>query len=315
MNAKKLLALLLTLVMATAVLTACGAAMKNESAVADGYYYDEAPMAAPMEEAVLEEEYVSDASGISSTSENTPALPADQKIITTLNITAQTENMDPLLEKINGKIAQLGGYMESQEVYNGSSYDKAYRYRYAYLTIRIPADQMDSFVELVKENANVVRQNISTENVTLTYVGVQSRITALETERERLMELLAKAENMEDLLMIESRLTDVQAELEEYTSRLRVLDNKINYSTIHLDLEEVKEVTPVEDEPKTVWQRIGSGLGRNLKNLGNGLVDFFVWIIISLPFLIPIAAAVVVPIVLVRRKKKKKAAEAKKEDK
>ena len=311
MNAKKLLALLLTFVMAAVLLTACGASeMANDAYYEKDWVVEEAPM----EAAPMEEEYSFSASGISSTAENTPALPEDQKIITTLNITAQTENMDPLLEKINGKIAQLGGYMESQEVYNGSSYDKAYRYRYAYLTIRIPADQMDSFVELVKENANVVRQNISTENVTLTYVGVQSRITALETERERLLELLAKAENMEDLLMIEARLTEVQAELEEYTSRLRVLDNKINYSTIHLDLEEVTEITPVEDEPATVWERIGSGLGRNLKNLGNGLVDFFVWIIISLPFLIPIAAAVVVPIVLVRRKKKKKAAE-KKEDK
>jgi len=302
MNIKKLLALLLAFVMAAALLTACGA----ESAD-NGYYKTEEAMPeaeAPMEEAWVEEEYVSDESGISSASGNTPALPEGQKIITTLNITAQTEDMDPLLESINAKITQLGGYMEAQEIYNGSSYDN-YRYRNAYLTIRIPAKDLDSFVALVEENANVVRQSTSTENVTLTYVGVQSRITALETEQARLLELLAKAENMEDLLLIESRLTEVQAELEEYTSRLRVLDNKIGYSTIHLDLEEVKEYTPVEEEPETVWQRIGKGLSRNIKNIGKGFVNFFVWLVVALPYLVIIGGIAAVVIIIIKKTNKK----------
>lgn len=300
MNVKKLLALLLALVMVAVSLAACGAAYEN-TAADDGYYDYEMPM----EEAVVEEDMSFDEAGLSSTTDNTPALPENQKIITTMNLDAQTEDMDPLLEKINAKITQLGGYLESQEIYNGSTYD-SYSYRYAYLTIRIPADQLNDFVALVKEQSNVVSQNISTENVTLSYVAIESRIKALETEQTRLLELLAKAENMEDLLMIESRLTEVRGDLEQYTSQLRVMDNRINYSTIHLDLEEVKEYTPVEEEPKTVWERIGSGLSKNLKSLGNGLVNFFVWIVVSLPFLLPLAAIVVVTILLIRRNSKKK---------
>ena len=305
MNGKKLLALLLVFAMAAALLTACGAASEPMAMDgANGAYITEA-MEAPMEE-VVEEEYFSEESGISSASGNTPALPEGQKIITTMDITAQTEDMDPLLENINAKIAQLGGYMEAQEIYNGSSYEN-YRYRNAYLTIRIPAKDLDSFVAMVEENANVVRQSTSTENVTLTYVGVQSRIEALETEQERLLELLAKAENMEDLLLIESRLTEVQAELEEYTSRLRVLDNKIDYSTIHLDLEEVKEYTPVEEEPETVWQRIGKGLSKNIKNIGKGFVNFFVWLVVALPYLVIVGVIAFAVIWVIRKASKKKA--------
>ena len=301
MNGKKLLALILALTMVAAFLTACGASADN------GYTKGEvmeAPMeAAPMEDAWIED-YVSEESGISSASGEAPAIPEGQKIITTMNISAQTEDMDPLLEQINGKITQLGGYMEAQEIYNGSSYDN-YRYRNAYLTIRVPATQLQNFVEMVKENANVVRQSTSTENVTLTYVGIQSRITALETEQARLLELLAQAENMEDLLLIEARLTEVQSELENYTSQKRVLDNKIDYSTIYLDLEEVKEYTPVQDEPETVWQRIGSGLGRNIKNIGKGFVNFFVWLIVALPYLVIIGVIAVVVIFVIKKAKKK----------
>ena len=305
MKVKKLIALLLALAMTAALFTACGASEALKDNFVGGYLEEAAPEAAPMEEAWAED-YITDESGITSASGSAPAVPEGQKIITTLNLYAQTENMDPLLEQINGKIAQLGGYMEAQEIYNGSTYDN-YRYRNAYLTIRIPADQLDSFVAMVKEEANVVRQSTSTENVTLTYVGIESRITALETERDRLLELLEQAENMEDLLLIEARLTEVQAELENYTSQKRVLDNKIDYSTIYLDLEEVKEYTSIEKEPETFWQRIGNGLTRNLKNIGEGFVDFVVWLIVAVPYLLILGVIAFVVIVIIKKAKKKKA--------
>ncbi len=294
MNAKKLLALLLALVMTAAILTACGAKSEAYDMAAQ-----EAPAEAWSEEGFLDEE-------LTSVSDSTSVVvPENQKIITTLHLDAQTEDMDPLLENINAKIAQVGGYLESQEIYNGSS-ENAYRYRYANLTIRVPADQLKDFVALVEEQANVISQNTSTENVTLTYVGIESRITALETEQARLLELLAAAENMEDLLLIEARLTEVQSELEQYTSQLRVLDNKINYSTVHLNLEEVKEYTPVEEEPDTVWERIGKGLRQNLKDIGEGFVDFFVWLIVALPYLVIIGGiATVVILIIVKAGKKR----------
>ena len=57
---------------------------------------------------------------------------------------------------------------------------------------------------MVSEIGNVTQKNESVEDVTLQYVDVESRKKALETEQERLMELLSSAENMEDLLAIES---------------------------------------------------------------------------------------------------------------
>jgi hypothetical protein len=78
------------------------------------------------------------------------------------------------------------------------------------------------------------------------------------------LELLAKAEDMKDLLMIEERLTNVRAELEEVTSQLRVFDNKVDYGTVQLNITEVQVYTVVEDE--TIWQRIGTGLKENWKS-------------------------------------------------
>ena len=65
---------------------------------------------------------------------------------------------------------------------------------------------------MVSEIGNVTQKNESVEDVTLQYVDVESRKKALETEQERLMELLSSAENMEDLLAIESKLSEVRYE-------------------------------------------------------------------------------------------------------
>lgn len=297
MKMKKLLALVLALMMTVSLLAGCG------SNAADMMY--DAPAAeAPVEDYVSESFYDTN-KGLTSTDSSQAPLPEDQKIITTVYMDAETEDMNALLEKINAKVAELGGYMEAQDIYNGSSYS-SYRSRHANLTVRIPAAKLNGFVEHVSSYANIISQNTSTENVTLSYIATESRITALETEQDRLLELLAKAENMEEILIIESRLTEVRTELEQVTSVLRSYDNRINYSTIHLGIAEVIEYTEVEEEPETFWDRISKGFVKSLKNVGDGIMNFVVFLVVALPYLAPFVVIAVVIILLIKRPWKKK---------
>ena len=208
-----------------------------------------------------------------------------------------------LLVQLQAQISASNGYIESQDLYNGSSYSN-YRNRNANLTIRIPADKLDGFVVQLKDASNVVNYSESQEDVTLTYVSTESRIRALETEQERLLELLSQAENMSDLLEIEARLTDVRYELESVTSQLLVLANKVDYATINLYISQVKEYTEVDEQ--TVWQRISNGFKENLKDIGEGAVDFFVWLVTYSPQLVLSAAVIAGGSVLLRRVKAKK---------
>lgn len=296
MKIKRNLIVLFVVLFAVGLLAGCGASSKYNDTAAD------APAAAePMESPIMDME----SSLSSSTNAEQSALPENEKIITTLYLDAQTEDMDAILDTVNAKIAELGGYMEAQEIYNGSAY-ASYRYRHAYLTIRIPSDKLTGFVEHVSANANIVSENTTTENITLSYVAVESRIAALELERDRLMALMEQAEDMEDLLLIEARLTEVLSELEEVTAQLRLYDNKVNYSTVHLNIEEVKEYTQVEEEPETVWERIASGFTKSLKNVGNGFVNFFVFVVSKLPYLLLIGVVVAVVFFVIRGSKRRK---------
>jgi hypothetical protein len=237
----------------------------------------------------------------SSTATNTKT--TEQKLVRKVWITAETDDLDTLLSNIDGRIGALEGYVESREVYNGSQYASR-RNRNANLVIRIPAARLDEFVSGVTASANVVSANETVENITLTYADTDSRRKALEVEQTRLLELLAQASSMEDILKIEERLTQVRTELEEVTSRLRVYDNMVDYATVTLTISEVREYT-VTEEPETVGQRIGAGLKNTFKTIGNFLVELFIFLVVGSPYLVILAGVIVLVVVLKKRKGRK----------
>ena len=228
---------------------------------------------------------------------------SDQKLITTVEINAETEDLDALMPQLSEHIAELGGYVEFQNTYYGSAYS-SYRHRSANMTIRIPADKLSDFLLHVEGASNVISKQQSQDNVTLQYVDTESRVAALEAERDRLMELLEQAGDLSDLLKIEERLTDVLYDLESTTAQLRSLDNQVSYATVNLYIDEVKILT--ETQEQTVWQRIGSGFGENLRNIGDDIVNFFVWLVTYSPQLIIIGGVIWLITRIVRRTIKKR---------
>ena len=298
---KKWMSLTLATMMALTLLSGCGGSSMS------------ADKAAPREEMAVESPaapQMSIAGGGADMMTDAAVADTEQKLIKTVRMNVETEDLEALLPQINEKISALGGYVEEQELYNGSNYS-SYRSRSASLKIRIPAEDLSGFVENIKGVSNVVNYNETTENVTLTYVATESRMKALEVEQERLLELLSKAENMSDLLEIEARLTDVRYELENVTSQLRVLSNRVDYATVHLSVSQVRVYT--ETEPQTVWQRIGSGFKENLHDMGEDLTDFFVWVVTYSPQLILWAVILTVAAKVLKKKIAKKKA-AKKEN-
>ena len=292
MKQRRILTLLLTLAMLL-TLTACGAGSKNMAmdSMADAPAAEMAPA-----------DSLTSANGAGSS-----ALPENRKWIITVDMSVETDDLDTMLSSLDEHILSLNGYVENQNIYNGSSHSSR-RYRSAQLTVRIPAEDVDRFTEQVSGICNVVNTGTNKQDVTLTYVDIESRKAALEAEEKRLMELMEQAESLSDLLEIEARLTDVHYQLESAASQLRTYDNQIDYATIYLHIEEVLEYTPVAE--KTVWQRITDGFGDSLEDLGDSLVDLFVGFVVASPFLLVYGGIALVIFIIVRKIWKKRAAKS-----
>ncbi len=271
-----------------------------------GYKAEEAPA----DEAVAEEtDY--EAEGAEAKAPEVSEDPrADRKLITTMYLSAETEYFDELMGNLEKQIAGMGGYIESSEQWNGKSdyYGNRIENRNASLTVRVPADKLGSFLTMMEENSNITSKSTSVEDVTLAYVDLESRKKALLTEQDRLLELMDMAETVEDLIAIEDKLADVRYELESMESQLRTYDNKINYSTVYLHVQEVERLTPPE-EP-TTWGRIKNGFSKNLYGLGMDIENLFISIVIYIPYilawLVVIAVVLLILFALVKREKKKK---------
>ena len=225
-----------------------------------------------------------------------------RKLIRTVSLSLQTKEFDSVLNSLKTKTTELGGYVENSSI-SGNSYSYTTT-RYASYTIRIPADKLNEFVDIVGELGNVTQENESVEDVTLQYVDVESHKKALETEQARLMELLSTAENMEDLLAIESKLSDIRYEIESYESQLRLLDNQIDYSTVHVEIFEVERMTDAGE--KGFFEEIKNRFGDNLYKVGRGFRNLIIGILGALPILIVCVAVIAVIVIVVRKVIKKR---------
>lgn len=259
----------------------------------DSYYAEE-----PMEEEMAEE------NGAEAPEVNESAT-SQRKLIKTVELSVETKEYDNLMVSLEKQIEELGGYIESLNAYNGSYYSGRIN-RSASITARIPADKLDGFVKQMGEEANIVDRNESVEDVTLQYVDLDSHARMLEEEQERLLELLENAETIEDIITIEERLSEVKYQLESMKSQLRTFDNKVTYSTVHIYLDEVKELTPVVEQ--TAGERIAEGFAESLRDIGEGFKEFFIGFVINIPYIIvwaviiAIIAFVVIKIVKVVEK-------------
>lgn len=236
-------------------------------------------------------------------------LPENRKWVITMSLTAETENLADAMGLLAEKIQESGGYVESQSI-SGTAVNSG-RSPSAYITVRIPAEQLDSFVEDVSGMTNVVSSSRYVEDITLRYTDTEGRVKALQTEEARLLELMEQAETMSDLLEIEGRLTEVRYQLENYTSTLRLYDNQVDYATLDLTLREVEKFTPPEKQG--FWQKVTSGLADSIVDLGQGMVDVTAWVLIELPYLVLVGLLGWLMVFLTRRSIKKR--RAKKEQK
>ena len=232
-----------------------------------------------------------------------------RKLITTVSIEAETEKLDDILQRVESEVAAFGGYIESSYIAQDRTYVGNNTYtnrRRATMTLRVPEEKLETVLSTLSGETNVLEESRTTEDITLTYVDIESRKKSLETQRESLLRLLEQAETVEDIITIEDRLSYVNYEIERMGGQLRSYDNLVDYATVHLTLREVVEYTPVQEEPETVFTRIAKGFSYNVKRVGGGLVDFFVWFVSSLPQIAVFAVVIAVAVKVLKWLKKRR---------
>lgn len=221
---------------------------------------------------------------------------SNRKIIRNADMSIETLAFDAFLEKLIASVESFGGYTESSSIGN-RGYRNGQQLRNAHYTIRIPADRLDDFLSAVSELGNVTSINTGLRDVTTNYVDSEKHLESLRIEQQALMEILAKAETVEDIITVQDRLTYVRYEIESYEAILRTYDDQIALSTVSLSVNEVEKETPVEKE--TFGQEVSRRFKESLESVGDFFRDLGAWLFGSAPEIIVVLVFLGVHVLIV----------------
>ncbi len=302
---KKLFSLSLALLLMLSVMTACGGGAPTEGSAAGDKYFGDMAESESVTDSTVNGSYGSVGTGGSTDAGDVMNTNPAEKMIYSADVYAQTLDYAAAVKVLKEKISAAGGYIESYNESNGGSYYSSSYYegggrRSANYTIRIPAAQFESFLSGIAEEFNVIDQNLYSENVTLQYVDMESRIKSLTAQQERLLELLGEAENLDQVLAIEKELTSTRSEIESITASLRVLESRVSYSTVNLYINETTIYTPGAQDG--FGQRLLRSFGNSWEDLVDGAEDLALYVASHFLQLILWAAVIFAAWRIIRRK-------------
>lgn len=231
-------------------------------------------------------------------------------LIRNVNITAETRDFDNVRNAVEDKVRELGGYIERSGISGTGTAGSLHNATYV---IRIPAEKLDALIETVGSNCTVTNSSESTTDVTLSYVDTKARLDSLRVEQEQLMELLKQAKDLDSIIVLQNRITEIRYQIESAESTLRVLENQVTYATLSLRIREVMEIKPQEPPHiDTYGEKIVKTFKNSLKNIGEFFKGVFLVLVAVSPVLVPLIIITVVGILIlvnaIKKGKKRRAA-------
>lgn len=209
------------------------------------------------------------------------SLESSDKIITTVSISMQTKEFMETTDKLNELIKKYKGYIENSNIsYNNFVYST--RLKYSEYSIRIPQENLEQFVVELEGIGNVISENTNKANITKQFQDTKSRLKVLEVKEGRILALLEKATKMEDIIVLENQLSEIIYEKERLTANIIDMDDKVNYSTVYLQLEEVAKLTPGENIKTPFWTKVVNAIKDSLyifsRNIESLIISFIYFI-------------------------------------
>ena len=278
-----------------------------------GYYYSNDQKA----EYYDEESSVAEGAGTGNHQKIVSDDPNGRKLIYTVDITIRTKDYDNDLALILNKLREYGGYIYSESTSGTKPEKDTDSGRETRLTVKIPVENLDSYLSAVEENTNITNREVSVEDTTDIYYDTEHRIELLEDRYKRLEEYLDKVETIEDIITLEAEMNDIIYELDILKGQVKGMDNQIAYSTVMIDLYEIVSIASQPHERANLFERMGNALTVSFRGVIDALSAIMVLLAASVPILglLLIIAVIIIIIVKIcisssRKRKQKKYNEA-----
>ncbi len=214
---------------------------------------------------------------------------AERKIIRTAYLDIEVDDFDEASFNVERTVESLGGFIS-----DSSSYVTDKGKKRGTITARVPEDKLTAAISEIEKVGKVESKRVSGQDVTEEYIDLEARLNNSRRTEARLLDILDKAEKVEDIVTVEKELARVREDIERLTGRMRYLNNRIDLATITVKLYEPEPITQTWGLRDAVIRSVRAFIGSV-----NGIIVF-------VGGALPVAIFLLVLYYLFRRRKGKK---------
>lgn len=216
-------------------------------------------------------------------------------VIRNADLTVQVEDAEKADKAAQAVVEKAGGYVESAQATGMGGSDPSVE-----MKVRVPVERFEDVLDGLGGLGVVQTKGISSEDVTGDIVDLDARLKTLSAKEEVLTGMLKKASKTNDLIQLESSLTEVRTQIEQIAGQRAALAGQAKYSTISLTLEQKASlVVPAKDQnwSQAAWTESTASLGAFGRTLGT----IGIWLLTFSPVLLGVALAVVLMVQVAKR--------------
>jgi hypothetical protein len=217
----------------------------------------------------------------------------DRKMIQRLYYTVETKTYTETLAHIMKAMELAKGYTESMEQRGTGADEEAGTSRYGLLRLRIPAESLKTFTESFVGDATITGSRLETEDATGQVFDTEAHLKTLTIQESRLLKLLEQSSKLEDMIVLETRLSEVRYEIENLQGTLKRLNQLVAYSVVEIELYEVRDVLKIKPSKNSYVNRALETFMSSVSGLLAFLEGFSLMLIGLIPMLI-----IVIPLYL-----------------
>lgn len=214
-------------------------------------------------------------------------------VIKTANIGLTVKDLTKGMDSVQQIADRFGGYVQSSDIIHGDQYASAR------ITIVVPSANFGKALPEIRALGKVTSDQTSGQDVTSEFVDLQARERNLESSRQSLRNLMAKARTVSDVLKVRAELDSIQGQLEQVQGRIKYLRTRSATSTITVDLQPL--ITPPTTKQTPIWQplQVAQKAWAASLHFLEGIATAVISVLVFCWWMIPVAIAA---LVLLRRR-------------